>query len=190
MKPTTAQDSTPGEGRSRRRWIRRALLGLAAVLLATAGWLVFRAGRAGGGSVHRLGDLLRYDGGDDKPPADRSRGDLVRDPLGEVGIRRLTEQQAPDLVDPPQGMARSFAMASPDGAVTVKYRGAVEQARAVEHYRTDLAAKGYELLQDTTPRPGRRLLVFEKAEGTVEVALRNPDGKGKITSILVIRRSR
>ena len=166
------------------------MLLVAAVWLAAGGWLVFRATRPGGGGVARLADLLRYDGGDEKPPTGRSRGDLVRDPLGEVGIRRLSEKQAPDLVVPPQGMARSFAMASPDGAVTVKYRGETSADVAADHYRTAVLRKGYELLQDTTPRPGRRLLVFEKAEGTVEVALRNPDGKGKITSILVIRRSR
>ena len=191
QKPTTASEDTPDGRRSPRRWVRLALVAGLAVAAGLAGLWIVRLNTPDSGTLAVLPDLLRARGdADSRPPEGRTRGDLVRDPLGEVGIRPLTAEEAPDVVPPPVDAERTFAMKTPDGAVTVRYRGGVSLAQAADHYRTRLAAAGYQLLQDTPGAQGRRVMVFEKPQGTVEVALRNPDGKGKITSILVILRTR
>ncbi len=175
--------SSPPSTTRRRRGL---LVGLAlmALLGLTAAWLfgeLWPASRGGGNS--QPGELLRYDR--DRQPERRNPRGLVSDPLAEVGLKAIDD--ANDPLDPPGPLVRVFAMRSPGGARTFRYAGDLSMAEAADHYLSALRKIGYRIVRDAAMRSGGRILVGEKAGDTLEVALRNRDGKSKIHVTVIAR---
>lgn len=186
MSADSPQPSSDTTHVSRRHGARRALIGLAVVATSIlAAWAAHELwlSEHPDGAPPAAGDLMRHD-----PHADRGRRSpqsLVTDPLAEVGMEVLTDANAP--LTPPEGLTRTFAMRSSDGARTFQYTGQLTEGEAAEHYRTQLARAGYKPVRDARMKRGGRILVAEKGGGTLEVTLRNRDGKKKIQVYVIAR---
>jgi hypothetical protein len=154
-------------------------VGVLAAWAVHALWL----GNPSGGPPPSARDLMRHGRDEDRR---RSPQSLVDDPLAEVGMKVLTDANAP--LASPEALRRTFAMETRGGARTFRYEGELSVDEAAGHYRTELSRAEYKLVRDASMRHGGRILVGEKRGRSLEVTLRKRGKKSKLLQVYVIVR--